>query len=382
MAHLTLVGLSADATRLLLVDDRGTEYTLDIDAPLRAALRGDGGRLGQLEIDMDMTLRPRDIQARIRAGETPEAVARAAQATVEKVMPYAAPVLAERAHVAERAQRSSVRRASADGGARTLGEAVAEHLRALNVSPDSVDWDAWRREDGRWTLVATYSAAGRSGTASYAYDMRGSFVVPEDDEARWLVGDAPPAAPPEVVPDDLEPRRRRLSAVPEETLATLELGDDAIDLVTGGAADEESTADLSDTAAQVRHLGLADGGRAGGPEGADPEGALLDEDLLGAEPPAEAFLDRVFARQNPEPAQSGDDPVDGASPVATDPLADSAADGRLTDAGLTDEGSPADPPHADPPRRQVKKTRGRASVPSWDEIMFGAPTPKKPPQRD
>ena len=59
---------------------------------------------------MDSMLRPRDIQARIRAGETPESVAAAAQTTVDKVMPYAAPVLAEREHVAERAQRSSIRR--------------------------------------------------------------------------------------------------------------------------------------------------------------------------------------------------------------------------------------------------------------------------------
>ena len=59
-------------------------------------------------------LRPRDIQARIRAGETPEAVAEAAQTTVEKVMPYAAPVLAEREHVAQRALRASIRRPAGD----------------------------------------------------------------------------------------------------------------------------------------------------------------------------------------------------------------------------------------------------------------------------
>lgn len=359
MAHLTLVGLSKDASRLLLVDDRGTEHTLDIDAPLRAALRGDGGRLGQLEIDMDMTLRPRDIQARIRAGETPDAVARAAQTSVDKIMPFADPVLAERAHVAERAQRSSVRRTSSEGGARTLGEAVAEHLRALNVSPDTVDWDAWRREDGRWTLVATFAAAERSGTASYAFDVRGSYVLPEDDDARWLVGDAPPEIPAEPVHDDLGERRRRLSAVRE---GALPLGEDALDLVADEPAedgpDAVSTADLSDAAAEVRRIGAA-------PE-AD---ALLD-----AEPPAEAFLDRVFARQNPEPAQSGDDPVDGASAVAAPDGAEADAAVRAeVDAGsaVVDAAGELTADHAAPARRRVKKTRGRASVPSWDEIMFG-----------
>ena len=70
---------------------------------------------------MESVLRPRDIQARIRAGETPEAVAAAAQTTVDKIMPYAAPVLAEREHVAQRAQRASIRR-PASSGARPDGQ--------------------------------------------------------------------------------------------------------------------------------------------------------------------------------------------------------------------------------------------------------------------
>src|SRR5690606_30367809 len=119
-------------------------------------------------------LRPRDIQARIRAGETPEAVAQAAQAPLERIMPYAAPVLAERAHMAERAQRSSVRRrptegSGAPGGARTLGDAVRAHLRTQHVSPGPVEWDAFRRDDGRWTLTAAYQVDGRSRTATFAF---------------------------------------------------------------------------------------------------------------------------------------------------------------------------------------------------------------------
>ncbi|HRI98083.1 MAG TPA: septation protein SepH, partial [Nocardioides sp.] len=115
---LTLIGVTPDGRRLRLADPHdpgGREFTVEIDARLRAAL---GVRpstrpeepVPTVETQMDSMLRPRDIQARIRAGETPEAVAAAARTTVEKVMPYAAPVLAEREHVAERAQRSSIRR--------------------------------------------------------------------------------------------------------------------------------------------------------------------------------------------------------------------------------------------------------------------------------
>lgn len=331
MEHLTLVGMSEDKARLLLVDDAGREFTLDADRELRAALRGDHTRLGQLEIQMESALRPRDIQARIRAGESPDQVAQAAGTTVEKVMVYAGPVLAERAHVAERAQRASVRTTGGEPAARTLGEAVSAQLRRANVPADSLEWDAWRREDGRWTLVVPLPAAAREGTAHYIFDAPGNYVVVDDDDARWLVGDLPEVAP-EPTRDDLQSARaRRLAAVPAEDELPLgdALGDDAIELVA-----DADTEDLSETAARLR-------------------AAPADSDTLGKEPPAEAFLDTVFARQNPRGSAPSEPVVDGAS----------AVDDESVDAD--------EPEHAAPQRREVKKTRGRASVPSWDEIMFG-----------
>src|SRR3954453_18376141 len=133
--YLVLVGVTADGRRLRLADPHdpsGPEFTLEIDARLRAALwvqpqTRPEKPVPKMETQMDSMLRPRDIQARIRAGETPESVAAAARTTVDKVMPYAAPVLAEREHIAQRAQPSSIRRPagesapSAGHGARTLG---------------------------------------------------------------------------------------------------------------------------------------------------------------------------------------------------------------------------------------------------------------------
>ena len=299
MAHLTLAGVSDDGKRLLLVDDAGAEFTLDIDARLRAALRGDHARLGQLETKMDSALRPRDIQARIRAGETPEAVADAARMPVEKIMAFAMPVLAEREHVAERAQRSSLRRGEGGqpaSGARTLGDAVGSHLRAINVDPGSVEWDAWRREDGRWVLTGVYATARRTGTAEFTFDVPGNYVTLDNEDARWLVGEAIPAAP--TPRDDLRrARQRRLSAV-HEAAEELPLGDDAIDLVSNQ--------------------------------------------------PVEAFLDEA-------------PPADPAVVAEEAELREEAADAA------------AEEPEPDetPARRPVKKNRGRASVPSWDEIMFG-----------
>ncbi|WP_243060946.1 septation protein SepH [Nocardioides sp. SR21] len=299
MAHLTLAGVSDDGSRLLLVDDEGVEHDVEIDQRLRTAL---GGESRRLENKMDSALRPRDIQTRIRAGETPETVAQAAQTSVDKIMAFAAPVLAEREHVAQRAQRSSVRRPEGTGGARALGDAVGAHLRSLNVDPDSVEWDAWRREDGRWPLTASYSLEGRSGTAEFLFDAPGNYVTIENDDARWLVGEAVAEAAAEPVADDLrQARQRRLSAVGELD-DQLPLGDDAIDLVT--------------------------------------------------EQPVEAFLET-------------EEPTDPEVAAEAAELREEAEEAAAED-DLHEKQE-----HQEPQRREVKKTRGRASVPSWDEIMFG-----------
>ena len=265
MVHLTLVGLSEDRRRLLLVDDAGAEFTLGVDSKLRAALRGEHARLGQLEIEMDSVLRPRDIQTRIRAGESPEAVAAAAKTTVDKIMPFAAPVLAEREHIADRAQRSSVRRRSGDGGdatgrSRTLGDAVAGHLRGLNVPASAVTWDAYRREDGRWALTGDFEAGPRKGAAQFAFDAPGNYVVTENDDARWLIGDLADAPERTAPATRRKGPERRLSAVPSDELP---LGDDAIEMVRDEeeAAAPERTADLTETAAKVRAVPPAEATR-------------------------------------------------------------------------------------------------------------------------
>jgi len=322
---LTLVGLTEDKQKLVLVNQAGEEFTLPADTRLRAALRGEHARLGQLEITMESALRPRDIQARIRAGESPEAVAAAAQTTIEKVMGYATPVLAERAHVADRALRASVRRKNSEGPARILWDAVAERLRGRNVDPASVEWDAWRREDGRWTLVADYRSGESTRHAEFVYDVPGRYVLAEDDEARWLVGEQTASRGP-------QPRTatgpRRLSAVGADD--ELPLGEDAIGMVSeapaGPASDtasdtpaEDPTEDLSATAAAVRATG--------------------DADWIATQ-----------ASERPAPVELG-----------------SESDPEVAEPDDAEQEKPAGP---EAPRRSSKKGR-RASVPSWDEIMFG-----------
>jgi hypothetical protein len=347
MQDLTLVGLTEDQKKLVLVSDSGEEFTLPADAKLRAALRGDHARLGQLEIKMESALRPREIQARIRAGETPETVAAAAQTTVERIMGYATPVLAERAHIADRAQNASVRRKSSDGPTRLLGDAVAERLRSRNLDPETVAWDAWRREDGRWALVADYRSGETPRHAEFIFDAPGRYVLALDDEARWLVGE--PSASKGPQPRATSATARRLTAV-EADEEQLQLGEDAIGMV-GHTADDEATEDLTTTAATVRRVDLVP----------DPAAATGDADWMATQasdrphrPEPVDSTPEAEAQEEAEEAAEPEKPAEAPAEAKTEPPED------------TEE-----PPAERPARRQVKKNRGRASVPSWDEIMFG-----------
>jgi hypothetical protein len=197
MRELRLVAVNDDGSRLLLRGDaQEPEFTIRIDERLHAALRGDRARLGQLEIQLDSQLRPRDIQARVRAGESVEQVAAAAGVPVERVMRFAGPVLAEREHMADRARRSAVRRTGGDGPAPLLEEAVTAGLEAKGVDVDTLQWDAWRREDGRWLVVTSWQVSGKSRAARWLFDPAGRSVTATDEEARWLAGEPPPAEPP------------------------------------------------------------------------------------------------------------------------------------------------------------------------------------------
>ena len=67
MRQLRLIGLAEDGDSLLLESPTGESYRLLLDDRVRAACRGDLTRLGQIEIESDNPLRPREIQARVRA---------------------------------------------------------------------------------------------------------------------------------------------------------------------------------------------------------------------------------------------------------------------------------------------------------------------------
>jgi len=384
MQHLTPVGLSEDGKRLVLVSETGEEFGVEVDHRFRTALQGANARHGQWEMKMESALRPRDIQARIRAGESAEDVADAAQTTVDSIMAFAAPVLAERAHVAQTALKASIRRRSneANPAGRTVDEASRLYLTAIGVRADDLTWDAWRRDDGRWVLTAVYAVRGDARRAEFTYDVPGRYVLAENDEARLLTGEATlPTEPP-------ADSGRRLSAVADDELP---LGDDALELVREpqDAAPEApeapapveapaATEDLTRTAEAVREAvsgtgtfddlaadhadadWIADVQDEPRADGAAP----VDEPFTGPlDVPAPAF--RLEAAPDPEPEAEPEPAFTFEPEPEPEPAPDPAAA-----AEPEPEPEPAPEPAAEAEQPRPRK-KGRSSVPSWDEIMFG-----------
>jgi Protein of unknown function (DUF3071) len=198
MHELRLVAVSEDGSyAILAVPGRGGRFSLPIDDRLRTVARGQFSRLAQYEIEVESPLRPKEIQDRIRAGETADEIADAAGIPIERVRRFEGPVLAEREYRAQEAQRATVRSPGDTGPGPRLGEVVAERLVELGASPDDARWDSRKRSDGNWQVQLTFTAGGRSQVAEWVFDPRRRHITPDDDQAARLclfADDLPPVS--------------------------------------------------------------------------------------------------------------------------------------------------------------------------------------------
>jgi len=276
MADLRLVGVTDDGARLILQREDGGKEHLAVDEQLRSLLRRPTAEATQTQLDLESRLSPREIQARIRSGQSMDEVAAEAGISVERVERFAGPILHEREHIAQEAAKVSVRRDD-HGAVMLLGELVGQRLEQRGVPRDGMHWDAWRRKDGGWEVRLDYLAGGKERSAEWVYDPARRTMTADDDEARWLL-------------------------------------------------EEEATAEVT----PLRSLRSVD-------ETANAD-AETDADLTDQQPVAESE----------RPVKSG-----------TQEAIDTLLRGRET------------VPDAPPAKRKKK-----ASVPSWDEILFGSRKPE------
>lgn len=191
MRELTLIGLGVDGKHIICEGgDPADKFLIRLDDRLRAAVRGERSRPGQSPRDNEVkgVLRPKDIQARIRAGASVQEVAESSGMDVSKVERFAHPVLLERQRAAELA--SAAHPILADGPAvETLLETITTALTDRGLSSANTTWDAWRAEDGRWTVRLDWQAGLSENVAHFRYTpgAHGGTVTAIDEAASELI---------------------------------------------------------------------------------------------------------------------------------------------------------------------------------------------------
>ena len=237
MRELGLDGLSEDGRFLVARDTAtGESFHIPVDhrlSSLVASSSRSGVPAGQLEIKMESSLSPRDIQTRIRRGETVESVAESAGVPADQIDRFAGPVLAEREYMCEQARKTSIRRKHVGGTGVLLGTLVNENIAADGGVPEAAAWDSWRREDGRWTVTVT--PVGEQ-PANFLFDVKSRYVVPADEFAHGLVGDV-------ALPDSADMAIADAVRVPsrKSVIETEDLVEQIIEEVAEHEADVEDT---------------------------------------------------------------------------------------------------------------------------------------------
>ena len=191
MRELKLIGIDADGKHVICEGgDPVEQFKLPADDRLRAALRGDTAASDQPQLDIQVfnMLSPKEIQAKIRAGASVEQVATASGSDIARIRRFAHPVLLERYRAAELA--TAAHPVLADGpGVLTLLETVSTVLVSRGLDPDGLSWDAWRNEDGRWTVQLAWKAGRSDNIAHFCFvpGAHGGTVTAVDEGASELI---------------------------------------------------------------------------------------------------------------------------------------------------------------------------------------------------
>lgn len=181
MSELRVVGRTSDGERIELTDDEGNSFTVRIDDSLKSAMTE--RKLVAVSQDAP-TFSIKEIQARLRAGESFAEVARISGLSMNKIERYASPIMQERAWVIEQAEKSSPK-----GTSLALRELIVQRLAPRGVNMNQISWNTWRLDNGSWHLVLSYPSSDGNREATWSFDLNKRTFVSQDDGAKWICGE-------------------------------------------------------------------------------------------------------------------------------------------------------------------------------------------------
>lgn len=335
MEELKVIGVESGS--LLVASEEGTRFRVAIDDVLQSRLRQTSPEPGTVR-----KLSPREIQAHIRAGMSAEDVAAITGVPLEYVQRFEGPVLAEREFVIESALAVPVQLAMETdpltGGA-TFGSVIRRRLADAGAIGER--WASWKEDGGGWVVKLTFVAETIERDARWSFEPKKATLAPLNQEAISLSqqGDQPANLVP------------RLRAVPiDEQTEGSRFDSGAFTL--GGATTE--TGPLLEPV---------------------PYGRMGDVEPLPVKKNQTADLLEALRKRRGERDPMDPDPEES---IASHP---STGTVRLIDVPLDtmDDDIPIDAMRTKPSPRDSgsfgkRGSKGRQSMPSWDEIVFGART--------
>lgn len=289
-----------------------------------------------------ISLRPNEIQARIRAGASAAEIAEELGVPESRIEPFAHPVLLERARIADVAKQAHPIRE--DGPAKlTLWEILATAFAARGHSLSESTWDAYRHQGEPWILRITWKAGLSANEAEWTFKQ--TMTSPATVEARNSV------AADLTDPDFVQPVRSLTSVGRGERY------DEAID----GRGQFDEHEDIE--SARAGDPGVTDlsvySGSASDADSAEhyAEPSVLPSPRGGEEPSAEASADATHREGNQDSATPAD------------------AAGKDKDTGV-DEDFLQNP---DPEPKPTKRRR-KAVTPHWEDVLLGVRSSTKRPR--
>ncbi|MEV7828615.1 septation protein SepH [Microbacterium enclense] len=336
MEQLKVIGTEDDV--LVVATQAGERFALPLDEVLRAEARR--ARRDREDDDRAPRPSPREIQAHIRAGMSAREVASLLNARVEDVERFEGPVLAEREHVVSQALAVPVLLGGTleHDAPITFGAAVRAKLAEAGASAER--WTSWK-EGTSWMVKLEFTANGIDHDARWGFDPRRSTLSPQNADAIQLSRQGS-------LPEGLIPRLRALDNVQkdESRFDSGSFGPRRLDIEDEPGVEATGPVAPAVQAAAIKRAPDA------------PVTSSETADLL------EALRRRRGQRE----------PLPGTTEVEPElrPVGPPVALFDAVEPGYVDE---PDTPAPEPERTQpdpARRAKGRPSMPSWDEIVFGA----------